>query len=120
MMDKVSNSSAAIISRDLVLNDTRVQERGSLTQQVIGQPEKQADKKISKEQVEKVVDSINQFVQASRTHVSFEFHEKLEDYYVTIVDNETKEVVKEIPPKKLLDAYASMLVFMGILVDQKV
>ncbi|MFP3361912.1 flagellar protein FlaG, partial [Planococcus sp. SIMBA_143] len=49
----------------------------------------------------------------------FELHDKLEKYYVTVVDSETKEVIKEIPPKKFLDMYAQMAEFMGILIDEK-
>ena len=36
------------------------------------------------------------------TSLKFEFHEELNEYYVTIVDNTSNEVIKEIPPKKCL------------------
>ncbi len=41
--------------------------------------------------------------------MKFEFHDKLNEYYVTIIDEVTREVVKEIPPKKLLDMFAALL-----------
>ncbi|SNZ05170.1 flagellar protein FlaG [Terribacillus aidingensis] len=73
-----------------------------------------------KADIEKVIEKMNQFLEPTHTNMKFELHEELERYYVTVVDSETKEVVKEIPPKKLLDAYAKMAEFMGILVDEKI
>lgn len=74
----------------------------------------------SKEHIEKVVNSMNEFVKASNTHLKFQFHDELKEYFVTIVDNTTNEVVKEIPSKKMMDMYAAMTEFLGILVDRKV
>lgn len=76
--------------------------------------------KIKKEDLENTVNSMNDFLQASNTHLRFEYHEKLNEYYVTIVDNKTEEVVKEIPSKKLLDIYSAMTEFLGIIVDKKI
>ena len=50
----------------------------------------------------------------------FKLHDKLNEYYVTIVDMKTDEVVREIPSKKLLDIHAAMREFVGLLVDRKV
>jgi flagellar protein FlaG len=55
-----------------------------------------------------------------RTNLKFELHEKLDDYYVKVIDRETKEVIKEIPPEKMLDMYAAMAEFMSFLTDEKV
>lgn len=74
-----------------------------------------------KEQIEKVVSGMNDFLKASpNTNLKFEFHDKLNEYYVTIVNEETKEIVKEIPPKKLLDMFAAMTEFLGLMVDKKI
>ncbi|WP_227394278.1 flagellar protein FlaG [Jeotgalibacillus aurantiacus] len=76
--------------------------------------------KPTKEQMEKAVKGINDFLRPTSAHLKFEFHEDLEEYYVTIVDEVSKEVIKEIPSKKLLDSYAAMTDFLGMLMDQKV
>jgi flagellar protein FlaG len=73
----------------------------------------------SKEKTEEVVNSMNEFLKASNTHLKFEFHEELQEYYVAIVDERTNEVVKEIPSKKLLDMYAAMTEYVGLMVDKK-
>jgi flagellar protein FlaG len=63
---------------------------------------------------------MNEFMATSNTHLKFEFHDKLKEYYVTIVDDRTQEIVKEIPAKKMLDMHAAMTEFVGLLVDKKV
>jgi flagellar protein FlaG len=75
---------------------------------------------VTKEKVEEVVKGMNEFLEASNTSIQFEFHEKLKEYYVTIVDNKTSEVVREIPAKKMLDMYAAMTEYIGLMVDKKI
>lgn len=83
----------------------------------------QADQNVSgkteKEQLEKIVDNFNDLI-PSHTSLKFELHEKLEKYYVKVIDDKTKEVVKEIPSKKMLDMYAAMKEFLGLMVDEKI
>lgn len=79
-----------------------------------------SQKEVNKETMEEVVKGINDFLQPVQTSIKFVLHEKLNDYYVTVVDNVTDEVIKEIPSKKLLDTYASMMEFVGLLVDKKI
>ncbi len=75
----------------------------------------------SKEDLTHVVNGMNKFLKASpQTHLKFEFHDQLNEYYVTLVDEVTDEVVREIPPKKLLDMFAAMTEYLGIMVDKKI
>lgn len=73
-----------------------------------------------KEKVEEVVKGLNEFLNPAHTSIKFKFHEKLNEYYVTVVDDNTNEVIKEIPSKKLLDTYAMMAEHLGLLVDKKI
>jgi flagellar protein FlaG len=73
-----------------------------------------------KEKVEAVVNGLNHFLDPSHTSIRFKLHDKLNEYYVTIVDDNTNEVLKEIPAKKLLDIYADMEQRLGLLVDKKI
>ncbi|WP_164668086.1 flagellar protein FlaG [Virgibacillus doumboii] len=82
--------------------------------------ELQNEELINTDKIKTVVDKLNEFTEPLRTNLRFEFHEKLEEYYVTVVNPMTDEVIKEIPPKKMLDMYAAMAEFMGILVDEKI
>ncbi|AMV12258.1 flagellar biosynthesis protein FlaG [Geobacillus thermoleovorans] len=75
---------------------------------------------LSEEKLEKVVNGLNELVQPSHTSVRFELHKELNEYYVQVIDEKTHEVIREIPPKKLLDMYAAMMEFVGLLVDKKI
>jgi flagellar protein FlaG len=75
---------------------------------------------LPKEKLEEVVKGLNEFLQPSHTSIKFELHDELQEYYVQIVDERTHEVIREIPPKKLLDMYAAMMEFVGLIVDKKI
>jgi flagellar protein FlaG len=66
------------------------------------------------------IDGLNDFLKVSNSHLKFSLHEELNEYYVTIVDELTNEVIKEIPPKKLLDMYATMKETIGLFIDKKI
>lgn len=80
----------------------------------------QVDKSKEKEQLAGMVEALNEFLEPTHTSIKFKLHDKLDKYYVTVVDSLTNEVVKEIPPKKMLDVYAAMAEFMGFIVDEKI
>lgn len=73
-----------------------------------------------KEQVKEAVEGLNKFLEPSYTSIQFQYHEKLNEYYVKVVDQTTNETIREIPSKKLLDIYAAMTEFVGIMVDEKI
>ncbi|GIN64053.1 hypothetical protein J27TS8_40460 [Robertmurraya siralis] len=75
--------------------------------------------KLSKEEVEHIVKGMNEFLQPKFTSVVFKLHEELDRYYVEVIDKETKEVVREIPDKEILDMYAKMTEYLGLFIDKK-
>ncbi|MBM7580158.1 flagellar protein FlaG [Jeotgalibacillus terrae] len=88
------------------------------TKEIANELSRQSEKPKA-EQLEKAVQGMNDLLKPYDSHLKFEYHEDLGEYYVTIVDDVSKEVIKEIPSKKLLDSYAAMADFLGILMDQK-
>ncbi len=78
------------------------------------------EQQLSADKAKQVTDSMNTFLESANTQLRFKFHEKLNEYYVTIVDSKTDEVIREIPSKKLLDIHAAMREFVGLLVDRKI
>lgn len=80
----------------------------------------ETEKQVSKEKVIETVDKMNDFIKTANTNLKFVFHDELSEYYVTVIDPLTNEVVKEIPSKKMLDMYSAMVKYMGILVDERV
>lgn len=74
----------------------------------------------SKEKLEEAVASINEFLSTQSKASKFVFHEGLDKYYVQLVDSETDEVIKEIPPERLLNAFYEMKKLAGMIVDEKI
>lgn len=78
------------------------------------------ERKLPVEKAQQMTDSMNKFLESVNTQLRFKMHDELKEYYVTIVDSKTDEVVREIPSKKLMDIYAAMKEFVGLLIDRKI
>ncbi|VEI04980.1 flagellar protein FlaG [Kurthia zopfii] len=76
-----------------------------------------AQGKPTKQAYQTAVNKMNEFMEHTNKNSKFIFHEGLGKYYVEVVDSKTDEVVKEIPPKQLLDAYYEMQKMIGNIVD---
>jgi len=85
-----------------------------------GKIEQPIEYKITKEIIDHKVNELNTLLEPKYVSIRFEWHEKLHDYYVKVVNTENERVIREIPSKQFLDRYASMMEFIGLLVDEKV
>lgn len=81
---------------------------------------KQGGDLVSQADIEGMIEGLNDFLQPINTSIQFELHDKLDRYYVKVVDSVTKELIREIPPEQMLDMYAAMAEFMGLIVDEKI
>lgn len=82
-------------------------------------PKNEVIEKITKEMIKDKVEGMNEFLIPTPTEIKFKLHEKLDVYFVQVIDTNTDAVLKEIPNKKFLDMYASMAELMGLIVDDK-
>lgn len=53
-----------------------------------------------------------------RTRCEFSYHEKTKRVSIKVIDRDTDEVVREIPPEETLDMLSKMWEISGILVDE--
>lgn len=53
------------------------------------------------------------------TVLDINIHEKTHQIMVKVLDKETGELIREVPPEKLVDLVATMMEISGIIVDQK-
>jgi flagellar protein FlaG len=122
MIDRLSSNHFTSPTRnaDSGITNIQMQERLAEVLPVAPFEERAESMSFPKEKVEEIIASMNKFMENSPTSLKFEFHEKLNEYYVKIIDDKTKEVVREIPPKKMLDFYAAMTEFLGLMVDKKI
>lgn len=71
----------------------------------------------SNEQIKKAVEQMNKNM--SHSEAVFGIHEETNRVTIKIVDKDTKEVIKELPPEKTLDMIAKAWELAGLLVDEK-
>lgn len=92
-------------------SDTRGQGRDSENSRY------ETQREISQEQIKKAVENINKNM--SNSEAVFGIHEETNRVTIKIVDKDTKEVIKELPPEKTLDMIAKAWELAGILVDER-
>src|SRR5690606_6966836 len=72
------------------------------------------------EAVQEIVDGLNQVLKAADKRLQFLVHDTTGRIYVKVIDKQTDEVIKEIPPEKILDLVGRIQELVGLLVDEKV
>jgi flagellar protein FlaG len=78
------------------------------------------EKGVNKKDVKKAVDKINKLMEDTPTHLKYEVYGKFKDIMVSIVDSNTDKVIKEIPPKSIVDMVDKLCELAGIFLDKKV
>ncbi|WP_243096884.1 flagellar protein FlaG [Thermohalobacter berrensis] len=78
------------------------------------------NKKVSEDELIHAIEKANESVKIYDRRLEFSIHEKTKEIIVKVIDTNTDEVIREIPPKKILDMVAKMWELAGILVDEKV
>ncbi len=119
-----SNSvTRAIVSKNESEIPTVIQSKmqeNSLNQLMKSQEIESEEYTFPKEKVRKAVDALNEFMTLQNHNSKFVMHDGLERYYVQVVDSKTEKLIREVPPKKLLDAFYTMQKFLGMIVDEKI
>ncbi|MCG7379573.1 flagellar protein FlaG [Paenibacillus sp. ACRSA] len=66
------------------------------------------------------IDRAVKALQGPETTLDISIHEKTHDIMVKVLNKETGELLREIPPEKTLDLVAKMMEIAGILIDEKI
>ncbi|HOB19540.1 MAG TPA: flagellar protein FlaG [Candidatus Atribacteria bacterium] len=88
-------------------------------------PNNQAEAQLTDEYIHlgkelaKAVDTANSKLQVYNSKLEFSVHKKTGDIMIKVLDLETNEVIREIPPRKIIDLIASMLEQAGLLVNER-
>lgn len=81
--------------------------------------EEQEHKKLTEEELIHAIEKANKSVNIYDRRLEFSIHEETKEIMVKVIDTSTDEVIREIPPEKILDMVAKMWELAGILVDEK-
>ena len=79
-----------------------------------------AREEVPREEVEKAAEKLNSLIGLLDKKMKFEVHEKTNRIMVKIIDQDTGDILTEVPPKKLLDMVSSILEQVGLIIDNKV
>jgi flagellar protein FlaG len=74
---------------------------------------------VSEKDVQKAVNKLNTLFEDKQTHAEYEVYGKFKDITIRIVDDNTKQVIQEIPPKKIIDMIDKLCELAGVLVDER-
>lgn len=78
------------------------------------------DKPVNEKDLKKAVQVVNDLLKDKSTHVEYEQDKDFKNTtIVKVVDNVTKQVINEIPPKKILDMIAQFCEMAGLIVNKK-
>lgn len=112
-----SSATSSVQAAEQVDKTTNVVENAREKGQT-GNGEKGKDQQqASHEQIRKAVEQINKSL--NNSEAVFGIHEDTNRVTIKIVDKNTKEVIKELPPEKTLDMIARVWEMAGILIDEK-
>lgn len=75
---------------------------------------------VAEEQLIRTIERAVKSLQGPQTTLEISIHEKTHDIMVKVLNKDTGELIREVPPEKTLDLVASMMEIAGILVDEKI
>lgn len=78
------------------------------------------EKEIPKDQLIKAIEKANKSFEPFNRRFEISMHDKIRAVMVKVIDSNTDEVIREIPPEKILDMVANMLEMAGIIIDEKI
>jgi len=75
---------------------------------------------ISESQVSEAVRRANRSLEWAKRHFEYSFHDKTNTFVVRVYDSESEELIREIPPERILDLVARLWEIAGLIVDERV
>lgn len=76
-------------------------------------------KKIDGEKIKDRIARANNSMKSNRTRAEFTYHEKINRVSIKILDENTNEVIREIPPEATIETIEKMWELLGLFVDEK-
>lgn len=79
----------------------------------------EAEENVDIEKIEQAVSKVNEHLLGVNAHFQYRIHEGTERIMIKLVDTETNNVIKEIPPEKMLDVVAEIWKRVGLIIDKQ-
>lgn len=91
-----------------------------VTNIILEENKKNEDKDFSDVELEESVEELNDTIEALHKDLKFEIHESSERMMVEVINMDNNEVIKEIPPREVLDMIGRIKEMVGLLIDEKI
>lgn len=75
---------------------------------------------ISQDDIMHAVKRANKALEGTNRRFEYSIHEQTNTIMIKVIDTETNEVIREIPPEKILNLIAKLWELAGIIVDERV
>lgn len=75
---------------------------------------------LGQEQLVRRIEQAVKSLEGPQTTLDISIHDKTKEILVKVLNKETGEVIREVPPEKTLDLVAKMMEIAGLLVDERV
>lgn len=75
---------------------------------------------VSRKDVQNVVEDVQQYLLQHSIRLSFEIHDKTGDLVVRVLDKDTGEIIRQIPPQEMLKLREKLEELTGVLLNGKV
>jgi uncharacterized FlaG/YvyC family protein len=87
-------------------------------QAALGPPRNSASDSLTTEEVENTVDALNEVFQQANVSVQYKVDADTKDIVVMLIDRNTDEVLRQIPPEQILKMRHRLEELMGLLFDR--
>lgn len=77
-------------------------------------------REVDRAQLEDALEKLTRSADLFNKGLQFRIHDKTGRLIVRVIDRETEEVIRDIPPERILDLVASIEAFLGLLFDERV
>ncbi|MBM7582630.1 flagellar protein FlaG [Caldicoprobacter guelmensis] len=79
-----------------------------------------SDTNVNHQDIIYAVKQVNKALEGTNRRFEYSIHEQTNTIVIKVIDTETNEVIREIPPEKILNLIAKLWELAGIIVDEKV
>ena len=81
--------------------------------------EEEQQKETQENRLKGILKETNNKIKISRTECEFSYHKEINRVSIKVLDADTKEVIREIPPEETLEMIQKLWEVAGLLVDEK-
>jgi flagellar protein FlaG len=114
---KVVSEDAQVQTREITV--PIVEEKAQSLKQFKSDELKGESNNLGEEVIVKAIEKANKALTGATTTFEFSIHEQTKQIMVKVLDKDTGELIRELPPEKVLDMVAHLWEMAGIIVDEK-